>query len=335
MQTKSAVQEYQGGHERLDEMFNPPAASRAGIFLPYLLILLLIPFIYYFAVFPFVIFPQYGFERFGGSKWGPALNYSFHADHVNADVVIFGDSSAFLGIDPKVVSERLGMKTVVLPDTVGSLPVTHDQPLQNYLKQNTPPRLLVLYFSRWNLDYERYADSHLFLEGEENLLQNGSKAQIETFAEKYPTEFLVFPWHFGATLGLRQIKLGWNHPHRADEIAQSLGHVDFSDPYGPITGRCHIPDFLLERQTQNSVQALIDKYQTPQTKLVVYLAPVPGCENASRAQGSTGVLQTYPPKVLPASSFAADGFYAHVMPQEVPTASRLLADAIAVDLAKR
>jgi len=34
---------------------------------------------------------------------------------MNADMVIFGDSSAFLGVDPRLVEQQLHIKSVVLP----------------------------------------------------------------------------------------------------------------------------------------------------------------------------------------------------------------------------
>ena len=77
-----------------------PAPARFG---RYLLLLLLVPGLGYLLMFPLVKFPQLGFDRWGGSKWAPVLDYSYHAAGANADRVIFGDSSAFLGIDPRLI----------------------------------------------------------------------------------------------------------------------------------------------------------------------------------------------------------------------------------------
>src|SRR5579875_2859422 len=145
----------------------------------YFLCATVIPLLLWVAAFPLVCSRSY--EQWGETQWGPVLEFPFEAGTPDADVVVFGDSSAFLGVDPKLVNAELGVRSVVLPGTVGSLPVIGDAPLRAYLEHHKKPRLIVLYFTIWDLDFSHMAPGRLF-EGEEMMLRHGSAAEMARFA---------------------------------------------------------------------------------------------------------------------------------------------------------
>ena len=88
----------------LDRTYIAESAPRFR-FSRFLLFLFLLPGAFYLAMFPLVRVAGFGYESWGLSKWGPVLNFPFEARHMDADVVVFGDSSAFLGIDPRLVNQ--------------------------------------------------------------------------------------------------------------------------------------------------------------------------------------------------------------------------------------
>ncbi len=275
----------------------------------------------------------FSFERWGLSKWGPVLQYSFDARQ-DADVLIFGDSSAFLGIEPKSINSGLKVKSLVLPNTIGSLPITGEISLQSYLARNRPPKLLVLYFTAWDLDYRQTAGSRVLFEGEEMLLHNGSWQEIFAFARHHPLELLAFPIRFNSTLGLSLLRKAVRQSKREEETSEALGHVDYAEPYPPLPSGCAYPPDLLSSSADASVKALIRRYTTSQTEVLVYLAPMPDCQGASviSTRQPLSLLRVAPPAVLPAANFAADGLYAHPLPGAVFATSRIfqswLADRI-------
>src|ERR1700753_1737258 len=118
----------------------------------YLVWLAALPLLVYLIGFVLVRIPSY--ERWGGSSWGPILDYAFQAKGENADVVIFGDSSALFAVNPMQMSKQLGLKVINLPNTIGGLPVVGDMALGRYLAGSRPPKLIVFYFTAWDLDYE-------------------------------------------------------------------------------------------------------------------------------------------------------------------------------------
>ena len=300
--------------------------QRRAPFVRYLFWFLFPPFLLYCGAFALV--RSRSFEHWNRSQWGPMLDYAFETGPQNADVLIFGDSSAFIGVDPRIVNAQLGLKTLVLPNTIGSLPVTGDLALRRYLAANAPPKLLVLYFSPWNLDY-LHARNVLLFEGEEMLLRHGTWREIAAFTRGHPLEILVFPLRLYTTFGPRMIRALLERQDRERATADALGHVDDADPFPPLSDSCSIPTQNLRAGSEASVEALARRYTTSTTQVWVYLAPIPGCRNASQLlTRSFAPLDTAPVSELPPGDFLGDPNFAHIRPPFVPASSNLFAEAL-------
>ena len=241
--------------------------------------LLLVPAAVYIAVFPLAMIPALRFDRWGGSKWAPVLNFGFHADHQNADVVIFGDSSAAVGIDPRLLDAELGIRSVVLPNTLGSLPVTGDMALRRYLEHNTSPRLIVFYFSPWDLNYNGPGGEKFLFEGEQMLLRNGSWHDIASFARAHPLALLAFPWQANSMLGVKNVWMTLRSDRQRD-TERARGHIDYTDPIGPLQAPCKINDADIRETSSASVERLVSRYAARGLHVAVYLAPIPACSNS-------------------------------------------------------
>lgn len=305
-----------------------PAVARLGVsWRRFLLWFLLLPALLYFAA--FAIVRSHSYEHWSRSQWGPMLDFAFETGPQNADVLIFGDSSAFIGVDPRLVQAELGVKTLVLPNTVGSLPVTGDLALERYLETNAPPKLLVLYFSAWNLDYAKAEDVRLF-EGEEMLFRHAGLREIAAFTRRRPLETLAFPLRLYSTFGPRMIQAMMAKQDRERSTALALGHVDDPDPFPPLPASCTLPAKLLNAGgSAASVEALARKYSSAGTRVMIYLAPVPHCGNSGAILSrSYSVVGAEPPAELPARGFLADPNFAHIEPAFVPQSTRLLTDAV-------
>ncbi len=307
----------------------PLARRQRSPYVRYLWTVLLIPALLYPLAFLLVCLPSY--EHWSTSQWGPMLEYPFHT-HANADVVIFGDSSAFFGIDPRIVNAQLGIKSVVLPDTVGSIPVTGDRPLAAYLANNRKPRLIVLYFSAWNLDFNHAAYGRLF-EGEEMMFRHMHPREIASFGLHHPFELLAFPFRLYSTFGPKMVSSVWHDVDREEITARALGHAEYTEPYPPLDDSCRLPSNYLANTDSESVRDLVRRYTSPGTRVMVYLAPLPACTNSDDVlMRSFAGVGARPPELLPPNSFAADPYYAHIRPESVPTSSMLLANALKAQL---
>ena len=295
-------------------------------FARYFFWLFLLPGICYFATIPLVRLPSY--ERWGPSHWGPQLDFPYQAEGVDADVVIFGDSSAFLGVDPLLLKRQLGLKAVVLPNTVGSLPVMADKALTFYLSRNTRPRLIVLYFSSWNLDFDHFTENRMF-EGEEMMLRHDRPREIFKFVLAHPMELTAYPLRNYSSIGGHYLHTLLHRTDRVKEAALALGHAADTEDYPRLDTNCSFPVKLTKPQGFDSVARLAQKYRAQGYRVAVYLAPLPACSNAavlvSRDYSSLAIA---PPGQLPPSSFLADGRFAHVGPESVPAATYLFGEAM-------
>lgn len=313
-----------------DEALVLGPAEHVKRFERYNAMLAILPIVIYLAGFILVRVPSY--ERWGGSSWGPVLDYAFQTRDLNADVVIFGDSSALFAVDPIQMSRALGLKVVNLPNTIGGLPVVGDMALQRYLANTgAPPKLIVLYFSPWDLDYARAQGTRLF-EGEEMLVRHGSWTQIISFGFSHPREVFKFPFRVYSGFGPGSLASAIR-PLPGSQVAASRGHIVNLLPYAPLSSDCEIPHSDIQEQGAESVSRLMTKYSSPHTRTMLYLAPVPGCHNvASLLQSISEGPGVAPPPVFPPRDFTADGYYAHVKLDAVPRATELAVEAVRMRL---
>jgi hypothetical protein len=296
----------------------------------YLACLAVLLLIVYLAGLTLVRIPSY--ERWGGSSFGPILDYAFQTAGQNADVLIFGDSSAIFALDPIEMSRELGLKVVNLPNTIGGLPVIGDMALKRYLASNRPPKMILFYFCAWDLDYAKAHGTRLF-EGEEMLVRHGSWGQILQFAAHHPREVFYFPFRVYNELGPGTLLHLLHLSPTVPEVAAYRGHVANLLPYGPLLGDCKIPDQDLQEPRTASVQNLMARYSSRQTKTILYLAPVPSCQNVNELLASIGGnLRVAPPAAFPPGDFSADGYYAHLKPSAVGEATRLATGAVRAQL---
>ncbi len=304
----------------------PGYGTNHRLLLRYLLILISIPFALYPLAFPLATSAHY--EHWATSTWTPMLEYAYSPRPQNADVVIFGDSSAFIGIDPRLINASLGIRSVVLPDSVGSIPVTGDMPLRSYLAHNRPPGLIVLYFSPWNMDFGNIPRFEQF-EGQEMLLRHGTWHQIADFARQQPTELLVFPFRLYSTFGSKMAVAILHHVDRERATEEALGHTDYP-PVAPALGAdCRIPDSYVEKKGTASVEELARRYSSSETRVLVYVAPIPACGNSAKLTNrKLPGLDAKPPRTLPAAAFAGDPYYAHVLPEFVHASTAQLMAAV-------
>ncbi|HEY0758915.1 MAG TPA: hypothetical protein VGD59_06635 [Acidisarcina sp.] len=294
----------------------------------YLWLLILVPLLAYLAVFAIVRVPAFNYERWGTSRYGSVLEYAFHADHQDADIVILGDSSAFIGIDPRLVNAQLGVKSILLPNTVGTLPLTGEISLERYLARNKPPRLIVLYLTAWDLNYEHTPNPFLF-DGDEMMLRHGTARELGAAVKQYPVDFLVFPFRLSSTIGARKLLRILSGPDRVEQVTKALGHADYPEGTVPMKGTCTIPAHYLWDEGDSTVSRLINKFTNSQTQVILYLSPVPDCTNASAlSRAAYAQLGAAPPATLPVTMFVSDEGYAHLEPSGVPAATQLFIDAV-------
>jgi hypothetical protein len=293
----------------------------------FLLVIGLIILVAYLAPFAMVRAPFY--DQKLGDFWGPVLEYGFGGRPVDADVVVFGDSSAIFGFSPREVEEATGLKVVNLPNTLGSLPVTKDYALQRYLQHNKPPKLIVFYFSAWLLNYSHDPENGFVFEGEEMLMRHGNWSQIASYLKRNPENVLEFPLRFYSTVPSSVLHSMMLHRPGVDTVAAAHGHVDHDNSVGAMRDGCILPSALVTPRASGSAEELLQKYRSGKTQTVLYIAPIPACAGSAALLSRSylnGLVR--PPGSLPPNYFVDDGFYAHERPEALAQSTHLLMEAL-------
>lgn len=108
----------------------------------FLLVLLGIPAA--FLLSSIVIARSSSFSRVAADPFLLNPDYAFSLNHADCGVLIYGDSTAVTGIDPNVVTRATGLKTCNIAQSQSVLEVAGPLALDTYLKNNTPPKYLLI-----------------------------------------------------------------------------------------------------------------------------------------------------------------------------------------------
>jgi hypothetical protein len=277
---------------------------------------------------PLCLVRSAGFEQWNASPYTSPLNFSFETAGQDADVVLFGDSTLLHGIDPSQMSAALGVKVLNLPSTVATLRVVDDMALRRYMQANRPPRLIVFYFAPWDFDYSHSTYPMSTYAGLELLAHRGTGKEILTYVKDHPLDSLQFPFQF--YYANRRVMTILKHPYSSIEleVARTQGH--FANPVQTrLSADCEFPAAAMDDLRFDSVKAMSQQYQTPQTKILYFVAPVPSCSNApSILNRSYRALPAAPPKEMPAAMFSTEALILHPMAASVPAVTQNLIDAV-------
>ncbi len=296
----------------VDSRVAPHATSRLAErnSLKYLAALAIIPLVLY--VLPFFALRTGVMKDWTLSYWGEILEHGYRLNSQNADVLVFGDSTATYDVDTPRISRDLGLKVINIPNTVTTLSVLYDETLRRYLAGNKPPRLIIFFISSWDTDFSHMPTDRVF-EGLEMMIRHDSWGEIFAYARRKPANIALLPFLFYSN-GSRLSQMLRLQPHRTATV--EAGHVNLVEK--PLAAKCVIEDVRLRPHSDSSIAELAASYNSGSTRTIVYLAPVPNCENARGVQKFLHPqLSVAPPVVLPADYFANDGWQAHMLASHI------------------
>jgi hypothetical protein len=257
-------------------------------------------------------------QHYSGSSWGLLLDHSYNLAGTDADIVIFGDSSALYGIDTPRLSAALGVKAINLPQSIGSIVVNGDIPLRRYLAQNKPPQLIVFYFTPWDLDFGAVNDPRIY-EGTEQLLRHGAMPELLHMLRTRPTNLLTFPLMFyRAGSSITQL---WVPGVQEIAIPRNGFQPYPKALYGPLPANCVLPSSVLNKTSDRSLQQLLKNFRHNGTEIIPVLGPIPQCKDADRVLARLGPALT----VMPAKVFADDKYFAHILSTQTDVSTDRLA----------
>ena len=269
--------------------------------------------------------------RWTTSYWGQVVDTSYHADHQDADVLVFGDSTAATNFDPVSMSRDLGMKVLVLPSVSTSLNVSGFGPLERYLHSNRPPKLIVFYLSAWDLDFLHHPFTKIDEEGEEMLLMHGSWPEMFAYLRKHARKVVLFPLHFYA-ISNHFADLVYLRGHEAPTLAQ--GHIlQLQHPF-PMSSGCEFDQTRIGfSAADTSIREGVQEFTKAGTQTVVMISPLPNCRHIELVKQVTHPGLDVPPiQVLPPSSFREDTWQAHMLSRAIGPSTEYLENVVRMKL---
>ncbi len=287
--------------------------------------LVLAPVLLLLVAAPFAVRTRW-FALGANDHWVQVLDYPYQVTGADADVVIFGDSAALYGIDPRILLKDTGVRAVNLGGSINSLGVMGDKPLASYLSRNRTPRLIVVYLAPWDTGMP---PQYAWPEGIIMMLRHDTGSNILRYAMQHPLGSLNADT-FLAELVMHRLL----NPSSRDSYAafqqQASGFLAYPDTVRVWHAGCTIePQHSVPPDAGAYARELVSRWQTPQTRVVLYVAPVPDCRGADQFTR----MQLSPPSIapqalLPPEYFIDDDFQVHVIPAQVPLSTRLLEQAI-------
>jgi hypothetical protein len=278
--------------------------------------------------FPLYMVRRADFDARSNSPYSLPLNYAYKMAGQNADVVLFGDSTLLHGVDPSRMSEELGLKAINLPNTGATLRVMDDLSLRRYLEVNRAPRLIVFYFAPWDMDYMHTELPIGTYEGREVLAHQGTAAEIFAYVRRHPLDSLQFPFQFYLANSSLMTILKRPYAYAGVEVARTQGHL--SNPASnELSAGCEFWAPSVKDLRFDSVKSLGAKYGSPQTQILYFIAPVPGCRNAAAVVNRLySELPATPPRELATGMFRGSAMYLHPSAAAVPVVTDQLVEAV-------
>jgi hypothetical protein len=272
----------------------PLQASSARRYRLYFLAVVLIPTLFLLSSIPIVRTASFPAES--RDPFLLNLDYAFSLKHVDCAIVIFGDSTALTGLDPVTVERTTGLKTCNIAQSQSILEILGPLALDTYLQNNAPPKYLVL-----QLAPETLARADFFWpEGLTLLLRKKSIAAALPLLLRHPVQFYGFAiWAIKAKLkALTGSVEGFAatqaifHARRGLLVLPKSPQTQCtrSAPYVPPVG--------------SWVQTLREKYSVNGTRVLVYVGPVPSCDqNAKLIAANSADVADRPLTVYPIGLF--------------------------------
>jgi hypothetical protein len=235
----------------------------------YLALMLSIPLIFLWSAIPIArssTFPIVAEDPF-------LLNpdYAFSLKHVDCDVVIVGDSTAVTGLDPTVVEGATGLKTCNIAQSRSAVELLGTLALDTYLKNNHPPRFIVMQFAPETLARER--SDFFWSEGLTLVLRKKSILQAFPLLALHPVQAYQF-----AVWAVKQKVRSMRRP----PTDFSSTEVMFRERRGllvlPKTAETHCVNSIAYGQPSTPwIQALREKYSRNGTRVLINVSPLPDC----------------------------------------------------------
>ncbi len=251
----------------LSEARTVPEASRVRLRW-FAAALLVAPFVFF--AFGLGLMRSSLFVRRSHSMTVATTGYGMHLRNANCEILVYGDSSALVGVDPATVKAQTGLSTCNIAEFAGVTMLNGTMVVDSFLRHNPRPRYLIFLFSPD--DMTPVWQNVGTYEGVLLRVREQPDFGLVRLILRHPDEV------FGAAETSVRFALSWipKRPMPAasfnDRIRQGGRMTDLSPPMSQCSASAvHAPD-------PQWIENLRKRYGVQGTTVLVDVAPVPACD---------------------------------------------------------
>ena len=300
----------------------PDARTRRQLYL-YLLPLVAFPVLLLAAA--FLIIPTQWFNTHTGSTYLANLGYARTLHGADCQVLVYGDSTAMVGVRPAVITAKTGLTACNIAEFEGMTQVTGTLLVDRFLENNPRPRFLVFLYAPEDLNPSVGWNGVSTFEATSYIVEHEHTAATLKALLTHPGP--VFDW---AAQGTRQAMLNARNKGLSEETmtlrARNGGQM-------PIKTEKTLPcdDTRREVRPQAAwMKGLRRKYAVGGTEVLIDATPTIPCDPSLRYFQLTthGLIDNQPYAPITADSYTDDGrLHANALGAE--RISTMIADQVA------
>jgi hypothetical protein len=254
----------------------------------------------------FWIIPTRWFGLRSGNTYLANLGYGATLFHRDCQVLIYGDSSAMVGLDPAVIRQRTGLTTCNIAEFEGVTLVSRMLLVDRFLDNNPRPRVVVFFYTPEDLSITNDWSSFNVGTFEAVTLQLERDRSIRTGVLLASHPAVTFGW---AELGLRMLLMRSHSTPTSSAAAHVRDTTNGQLPVvGDVVAKCdgHLRNRLPDAEW---IDALRRHYGTDGTRVIVDAAPTVACDPSLSffQQHLDGLIDNTPYEPIPIDNYSSDG----------------------------
>jgi hypothetical protein len=302
----------------------PQTGARLRLYL-YLAPLFLVPLL--IMAFAILVVPTQWFAEHSGDPFLVTLGYGAQLRDADCRIVVYGDSTAMIGVNPDVIQRRTGLSTCNIAETEGMSMINGTMVLDQFLEHNPRPQFIVFLYAPEDLDpqSQRSNPSVTTFEAVTYRFRQPNKLMSVIALMRYPEDFFSWAIH-GARWAMDSVHSKPLPPETKLLRFKTHGQSGLKDPL--LTSCAALPH--TSPPNKKWVNSLRSKYGANGTTVLVDAMLLPDCDpGLSYFQHElSGVIDNRLDS-LPVSDFYAGGRHVN------PTGSVPLSNMIAGQLLER
>jgi hypothetical protein len=287
--------------------------------------LILVPIL--LLVFAIVVVPTDWFAEHSGDPFLLTLGYGALLHNADCKIVIYGDSTAMIGVNPDLIAQRTGLTTCNIAETEGMSMINGTMVLDRFLENNPRPRYLVFFYGPEDLDPEsqRRNTAVTTFEAVTWRFRQPHPLLSVLALMRHPEDFFSWAIH-GARWAIDSLHTKPLPPETRLERFKTHGQSFLKDP---VMKDCTLAP-QLAAPDRDWVAGLRSKYAAAGSTVLVDAMMLPDCDPgiAYYKRELAGVIDNQI-EALPVSDFHAGGRHA------TPTGSVPLSRSIAEQIIRR